>query len=654
MALPSESVSPSRQAPRGRAIVVGVVLAVFIGIALPYNELIIKGSRLGLSSCTPAAFFLLFVWLLLVNPLLRVLRRSWALRRSELLVVFAMTMVATAIPTRGVTSVMLPMISGAHYYAAPENQWGRLVLPHMPDWLVVSGQEGLRQFYEGMPRGASPVWHIWVMPLAYWFLFLGGLWLAVVCLMAILRRQWVERERLTFPVMHVPLAMVEKADDHWVPPFFRNRLMWFGFGVPFLFGTLSALHHYFPGFPAPFEQMPSLRLMGGAIHIPVRLNLLMLGFAYLVDARVSLSLWFFYIARVVIEGFLSTVGVGSAREQLGYWTYPGRIGHIFTHQSMGAMIALVAFSIWASREHLRDVFRQAIRPRDDDPTREMIGYRWAVLGLACGWGIMTGWLWRAGLPWWIAPLVVAAAFVIFISMTRAIVEGGVATIVPAMIPCGFTLSAFGTDALGIPGLVAMGFSLVWCGDLLTFMMAPTAHAARVASDLKAGRNRIFVGILLAMGVSLVVSVVFTIVLALQHGAGNLHSQYFQQFARFPAEIATMKIRNPTGPSGVGWMWTGVGAAVMSLLTLASYRWAWWPLGGIGYVVSPAWIMGSLWFPFFVASIGKSAVLKFGGIDVYRRSRWFIYGMILGQIVVAGVWLLIDIGTGTTGNRIRVY
>ena len=185
-------------------------------------------------------------------------------------------------------------------------------------------------------------------------------------------------------------------------------------------------------------------------------------------------------------------------------------------------------------------------------------------------------------------------------------------------------------------------------------MGRGAPAARVASDLAAGRHRLFVGVLLAMGCSLIVSVVAMIALGYAHGAANLHPQYFQGFARFPADIAAAKLRNPSGPSVAGWAWTGLGAAVMLALTLGSYRFAWWPLHPLGYLVSPAWIMGSLWFPFLVAWAGKSLVLKLGGIEAYRRSRWLAYGIILGQIVVAGFWLVLDILTGTTGNRIPVY
>src|SRR5512143_4279472 len=98
MGHPSDSPANAPRAPRARALAVGLALSACLAVALPYNEMLIQGSRLALSSCTPAAFFLLFLWLLLANPLLRLMRRSWALTRGELLVVFAMAMAATAVP----------------------------------------------------------------------------------------------------------------------------------------------------------------------------------------------------------------------------------------------------------------------------------------------------------------------------------------------------------------------------------------------------------------------------------------------------------------------------------------------------------------------------------------------------------------------------
>ena len=640
-------------APRLYALGVGLALSVLIGVATPYNEMIVKGSRLGLSSLTPAAFFLFFVWLIGVNPLLKMMRPALALRRVELLLVFAMMMVATAIPTRGVTGMLLSMGSGAYYYASSENQWADLVLPYVKPWMSVQGQVGLRQFYEGISPGESADWAAWFEPLLAWAIFFFALWVSVMCLMVLMRRQWVERERLSYPVMQVPLAMVEGADGRLWPRFFSNPLVWIGFAIPFVIGSLDAIHHYFPTFPALVESTPSIRLFRGTVTLIFRLNLLMLGFAYLVNTRVSLSLWFFFLLKISVDGALGALGV-SHTQQLGVWTESGPSGTIFAHQSMGAMFALVGFGLWAGRQHFGAVLSAALGRGGDRGDGEMVSYRRAALGVALGWGVMIGWLWQSGVPLWVAPVVVVTAFAIFVGLTRAIVDGGLATIVPAMIPLGFVLSAFGTEALGVAGVVAMGFTLVWCGDLLTFMMAPTAHSVRLADEVKTGKRRFVWGMLLAMGVSLAVSVFTTIALGHKHGAANLHQQYFQGFAQYPAAIAAQKLRNPSPPDAEGWMWTGVGAGVMALLTLASYRFSWWPLHPLGYMVSPAWIMRSLWFPFFVAWAIKNLVLRFGSLALYNRSRDPVYGIIIGQIVVAGFWLLIDLLTGTTGNQIRVY
>ena len=80
---------------------IGVLSAMSIALILPYTINVIHGSRIGLSSCTPAAFILFFVLLLTVQVLFGLVNRSWLLRPGELVVIFAMMAMATALPTRG-------------------------------------------------------------------------------------------------------------------------------------------------------------------------------------------------------------------------------------------------------------------------------------------------------------------------------------------------------------------------------------------------------------------------------------------------------------------------------------------------------------------------------------------------------------------------
>ena len=48
------------------------------------------------------------------------------------------------------------------------------------------------------------------------------------------------------------------------------------------------------------------------------------------------------------------------------------------------------------------------------------------------------------------------------------------------------------------------------------------------------------------------------------------------------------------------------------------------------------------------------MLRFGGAALYHKTVPFFLGIALGQIVVAGVWLIVDGFTGMVGNRLPVY
>ena len=104
----------------------------------------------------------------------------------------------------------------------------------------------------------------------------------------------------------------------------------------------------------------------------------------------------------------------------------------------------------------------------------------------------------------------------------------------------------------------------------------------------------------------------------------------------------------------GWIWTGVGAAVMIGLMIARHSFAWWPFHPIGFAVSSSWMLNATWMSILAAWLIKLAVLKYGGPSLYERTKPFFIGIILGQFVAAGFWLLVDAFTGMKGNHIRVY
>ena len=123
------------------------------------------------------------------------IRNDWS--RAELALIYIMWIVATAIPEWGLTAFLLPDITSLIYYATPENNWDQLLVPFVPDWIIPHHEfNQIKNFYEGAPQGEGIPWMLWLRPLAYWIPFILALYLAMISVMVVLRRQWIEHEQL--------------------------------------------------------------------------------------------------------------------------------------------------------------------------------------------------------------------------------------------------------------------------------------------------------------------------------------------------------------------------------------------------------------------------------------------------------------------------
>ena len=94
--------------------------------------------------------------------------------------------------------------------------------------------------------------------------------IVMLCIITLLRVQWTEHERLTYPLIQLPMEMTNPRSR-----FFKNRLMWIGFGIAVLISTINLfnsiypfipylpvkrqdVHHYFT--ERPWDAMGSIRI----------------------------------------------------------------------------------------------------------------------------------------------------------------------------------------------------------------------------------------------------------------------------------------------------------------------------------------------------------------------------------------------------------
>ncbi|MYK42381.1 MAG: hypothetical protein F4049_19480, partial [Gemmatimonadetes bacterium] len=217
-----------------RGILLGAVLALLLNGLDAYATTIIRGSYLTLNFSTPAALFFFF-FLVPASGLVYCLRRSLALTQSELITIYIMLVVACCIPGMGFTQFIIPCLVGSTYYATPENNWDFLYNQYIPTWMIPRGENVARYFFEGLPEGAAIPWGAWVLPLTYWYGFFLALSAAMICTMVILRKQWVDREKLAYPLVQVPMEMIKREEGRAIGrAFFTNKAMWLGFAFAFV------------------------------------------------------------------------------------------------------------------------------------------------------------------------------------------------------------------------------------------------------------------------------------------------------------------------------------------------------------------------------------------------------------------------------------
>ncbi len=329
-----------RSAFTPRAFVLGCCLTLLVSAGSPYGHFHMHGSFMAFGFHTIGAMVLLFVLAGVVNPLLKLIRQGAHLSRGELLLVYIMMVMASPIATL-FTWQFLTQITAPFYFATPQNNWQEVIQPHMPGWLVPD-PKAIAPFYEGLGSNQPVPWEAWLPAFAAWLPFIGAMFLVMITAMVILRKQWVENERLIYPLVQVPLAMTEEDSRQTrLGPFFRNPVMWAGFLVPAVYGTLHGLHMYFPG-GLPIAQDVDLvppfymDLFRESILLRFKLRLNIIGFFYFLKTEVALSLWLFNFIAQMTRGYFEMVGISGGEQLAGG-------GHsvdnkILAMQSLGAML----------------------------------------------------------------------------------------------------------------------------------------------------------------------------------------------------------------------------------------------------------------------------------------------------------------------------
>ncbi len=633
-----------------RAFLIGLLTVAGVTLLSPYGAWIKRYGWLSNSSFPNGAVLVIVLLTLGLNLLLKLLRRGWELRRAELMLVWCMLIVGLTIPGDGVGRFWYSAMAGGPYLARradlPWEEGGSLALA--PENLVLSKNprsEAARRFFEGGGEKGRVPWRQWARPLLTWSAFLVVLYLATFFLCAILRRQWVEVERLMFPLARVPLEFTQEAGGgRLLPGIFYDRAFRVGLAAAGLWRLILALPLFFGAetpmaFTVPFQdafQGTPLQY-GGFANLNV--SPFAVGFAFLVPADVSLSVWFFFLfsrAQILVSRWLALP------EGAGTWS------PLMSWQQVGAYIAFAGGAFYMARRHLLRVARRALgRPATDDESGEPVPYPVAFWGCLLALGLCVTWYWVHGMRVLTAVAFLALMFCWYIAYARMVAQGGLYVARTIWDMEGIVNGLSGGHALTPPGAVIgrmQTYMLVRGG---TVFLAPMAmNAFRISEVFERGRRWLLPAMLAATLVGMFCGTYTVLTQAYSMGAANFADNWSQLI--IPQNIFDGAHRMITQPTVAARaylrpLFTGMG--LMGLMMFLRARFYWWPIHGIGLMTCSSWHAQRLWFQFLLGWAIKVGIMKFTGGRTLRKARRFFIAVIMVEGFLDGASVLVRTLTG---------
>jgi len=632
--------SAARAGLTGRSVVVGIALAVLVAFVASWAELVVQDIAIAILQFPPVAFGL-FVLLIIGNRLARMVRPRWALQSTELAVIYVMMVLSAMVSARGAPRRLIGLLTSINYYANPANKWETMLFPHIPRQLVPWNPDGPAQqpvvigLFEGLHNGEPIPWGAWLGPLANWAIPVVLLFAAFVCLATLLRGQWGDRERLTFPLAQLPIEML-KAESGG--PFYRNKLLYVGAALPIIIHIINLLHNVSPDVP----QIPlvwDLRNLffrdppwNALTHTRVVLSPSAIGFFFLLPKEMLFGLWFFYV-------FLAK---GHEVLLLHFGWSLERPGHADTSLYLasaeaGGFFVLAAYYLYLARP----IIAAAIKGTGGK--HEMMRYRTALIGLVVTLGAAAGWYYLAGLSIWLGLMeLVVYVLVISIVMTRATVEGGLLMTEVIFTPLD-VYGMFGRrQLLGAKNLTTIVFATnPFAGDMRGLTLEAMMDGQKIADAAGVRRRPLQAALWIAFAVSLIAGFAIQLWINYRQGAIMLNTHYTEWYASLFFQEHVAFLNGEERFHSAATICFLLGAAFTVLLSVMRLQFWWWPFHPLAFVMCGSWSLVVYWFAIFVAWVLKSIVIRYGGLSGYTKARPFFLGLILGEMSIAVLLTLVD-------------
>jgi hypothetical protein len=634
-----------------RAVLLGLAGVVALCAVTPYNNWKIGATLVGGNQFPTFAVFCLLLLALPLNAALRRFIPRVAFSPGELLTVWTMVLVSSGLAASGMMRVFIPNIAAPHFYSDERNGWEAKVWGLTPEWLKMHDADAAKAFFVGYPRGQEHIpWAAWAGPLFFWGLFAVFFLAASFCVAALFRRQWIEYEKFTFPLVTLPIQLAaEPEEGRSVNRLLRHPLLWVGVAVTTAVHTLKGGHLLYPTVPDlpiswNFGEMFVAPPWNQIDRFEATIYFLVIGISYLLSAEVCFSLWFFFLvykAEIIICALYN-------------WDMPKSLSgyswkHFHSLQAFGGAVALALWTLWAARHHLRRVW-QGFQERTTEPG-ELISYRALVLTLGISYAGMAAWEWAAGFP---IPLILLSLVIV----TLALVVIGWVVCQAGML---FMAMPYSTVDVLAPTLGTSAFPLsaqynqyraegAFVYNTREMLLPSLLNGAKAGAATGTSPRRLFAAMVLAVAVGVVVSAVASLWLPYYNGGGNsmANAWTYRDGPTIPLRFYGGAASIPYPPAPTSFLHIGGGFFGVLLLLYGRGQFG-WTLHPIGFLGASVHAVHCMWFSLFLGWAAKSLISRYGGMKGYVSAMPFFLGLVVGDVLNATLWTVLGILTGTGYN-----
>ncbi|MBN1458688.1 MAG: hypothetical protein JXA57_04075 [Armatimonadetes bacterium] len=633
-----------------RAVIIGFILIVAVSVATFYVELAWR-KVYTFASGVPSMASVVLLFLLTGAMSLPVLRRI-ALTRRELLTIYSMVLVGGPLVGHGILFWMLPKVIAYYYQARIQPLWETTFLGYVPTWQAPTSFSAVENFFQG---DATVPWSLWALPLSAWGSFFVAIFVCTLCAMAIIQRQWISNERLTFPIAQVPLEMVQEDSDGGTR---RARLprtwfFWVGLLVTLVLSFMNSLSSRFPSVPAipldavPIVQWQKVGPLAGLGEIDLVLTPWMIAIAYLIPKELSFSAWFFWIVRLGLT--VAAIAGGHTPQRPEDWFESGFPAPHY--QAGGAALALFIWVCWVARRHLAHVLRSVftgVKTQAEEP----MSYRLALIGFVLSFAYMVYFWGASGSRIFVGVIVCALIVGYYIMLARIRAETGLGFIpFPLEIQDGL-VSIAGTNAFRPRELVTM-ISTRWAffpgfGESFDVVTGNALESFKIADASGINARKLTPVLVAGFFLALVVGIAVILIGCYHYGffglaMGGRYGWPSWQVRNDGGRIFEY-LTNPAPPDVNGIVAMSAGLVFAIFLGSMRLRFWWWPFHPVGYIAANVYGMQWYYMPFFIGWVCKTLVIRYGGLRLYRLTVPLAIGLIAGDLVNQGIWSVVALIT----------